>query len=61
MTHGEIFTALGIFRDGTSDEVRARSGWARTNPDNDVALSMRVPLTDAPDAWFMPPSSGKLE
>jgi hypothetical protein len=60
MTHGEIFTALGIFRDGTSDEVPARS-WARTNPGNDVALSMRVPLTNALDAWFMPSSSGKLK
>ncbi len=61
MTHGEIFTAMGIFRDGTSDEVPPRSGRARTNLGNDAAVFMRIPLTNTLNAWFMPSCSEELE
>jgi hypothetical protein len=51
---GEIFTVMGIFRDGISDAAPTMSGWARTKPGNDVAESMRVPLINGLNAWFMP-------
>ena len=59
MKNGEIFTTMGIFRDGLSDAAPAISGWARANPGNDVAVSMRISLTNALNAWFMPSCSGR--
>lgn len=61
MTHGEIFTAMGIFPDRINDEPPAMSGWARANPGNDAAVFMRVPVTNTLDAWFMPSCSEELD
>jgi len=58
---GEIFTAMGIFRDGISDAAPAMSGWATTNPGNGVAVFMRIPLINTLSAWFMPSRSEELE